>query len=299
LLLLTAHCSLLTAGSLGAETRTAQQPSSPSSRASGVTTKAREYDFGNYTSEALTAKAWEALGRQDYPAVEAYTKKCIELYETKALDQARGVSDFPSKDKAFSYWAMNDVAASYFISGQALLAQGRVNEAQFAFNVIIEHFPYAQAWDPKGWFWKVAEAASNKLSTIGTPYDFGDYTSQTLMVKAWGALEKNDHRGVELYTKKCIELYEEEAKKQQTRLTDFAPREKAFDPWALNDVGTAYFILGESLMTQKRYQEAKAAFERVVNDFSYAQAWDPKGFFWKVAVAARGNINKILALSGR
>jgi hypothetical protein len=134
--------------------------------------------------------------------------------------------------------------------------------------------------------------------TIGTSYDFGDYTSQTLTTKAWGVLEANDHKGVELYTRKCIELYEAEAKKQQASLTEFTPKEKAFDPWALNDVATCYFILGESLMAQQRYREAKAAFDRVVNDFSFAQCWDPKGWFWKVAVAARGRLNKILAEGG-
>ena len=128
--------------------------------------------------------------------------------------------------------------------------------------------------------------------------DFGDYTSQTLTVKAWEALGKNDTRGVELYTKKWIELYEAEAKKQQASLTEFAPKDKAFNYWALNDVATCYFILGDSLLTQKRYPEAKAALERVVNDFGYAQCWDPKGWFWKVAVASRGRLNKIIAESG-
>jgi hypothetical protein len=134
---------------------------------------------------------------------------------------------------------------------------------------------------------------------MGTAYDFGDYTSQTLTTKAWQTLAKDDHKGVELYTKKCIELYEEEAKKQQASLTEFAPKDKAFNYWALNDVATCYFILGESLMAQNRHQEAKAAFERVVKDFSFAQCWDPKGWFWKVAVGSRGRLNKITAEQSR
>ncbi len=256
-----------------------------------------EYDFGDFSSETLTVKAWGALDVGDYAAVEAYTTKCITLYEKQAMQQADSLTDFAPKEKAFNYWALNDVATCYFILGQARLAQGQVKEAQEAFNTIIERFPYAQAWDPKGWFWKVAQGASDKLATIGTAYDFGDYTSQTLTTKAWEALGQNDHKGVELYTKKCIELYENDAKQQQASLTEFAPKDKAFDYWALNDVATCYFIYGESLMAQKRTQEAKPAFERVVNDFSFAQCWDPKGWFWKVAVASRGRLNKILAES--
>ena len=56
--------------------------------------------------------------------------------------------------------------------------------------------------------------------------------------------------------------------------------------------------MGDLLLTQKRYQEAKGAFDRVVNDFGFAQCWDPKGWFWKVAVAARGRLNKILVEAG-
>jgi len=272
-------------------------PAAPAPAAPGAGV-AGEFDFGNFTSETLTTKSWEALNRQDHKAVEAFTKKCIDLYEAKAKDQSKELTELPPKDKAFDSWALNDVATCHFIRGQSLLEQGQVKEAQAEFQMVIEQYPYAQAWDPKGWFWKVAQAASDKLSTIGTPYDFGDYTSQTLTVKAWEALGKNDHRGVELYTKKCIELYEGDAKKQQAQLKDFAPKDRAFDSWALNDVATCYFILGESLMAQKQHKDAQAAFERIVNDFSFAQCWDPQGWFWKVTVGARGRINKILAMSG-
>jgi len=257
-----------------------------------------ELDFGDFTSETLAVKAWDALNRGDHAAVAAYTNKCISLYEAKAVEQNKSLTAPAPKDTAFNYWALNDVATSYFILGQSLLAQGKVKEAQTAFQTVIERFPYAQCWDPRGWFWRVADGASDKLLTIGTPYDFGDYTSQTLTTKAWQSLDAKDDKGVEIYTKKCIELYEAEAKKQQASLTEFAPKEKVFNNWALNDVATCYFILGESLLAEKRYPDAKAAFDRVVNDFGFAQCWDPKGWFWKVAVGARGRLNKILAEQG-
>ena len=273
---------------------TAQAPKQPAgSPSASAKTGATEYDFGDFSSETLTGKAWKALEEGDYAAVEVYTTKCITLYEPQALQQSASLTDFPPKEKAFSYWALNDVATCYFILGKAQLAQGKVEDAKKSFNTIIQKFPYAQAWDPKGWFWKVAAAASDRLATIGTSYNFGDYTSQTLTTSAWEALNSNDHKGVELYTKKCIELYEPEARKQQAGLTDYLSKDKAFDAWALNDVATCYFILGDSLMAQKRYKEAKAAFERVVDDFNFAQCWDPKGWFWKVSTAARGRINKL------
>lgn len=256
----------------------------------------KEYDYGDYTSVTLTSKAWEAFQRGDYAAVDAFTHKCIDLFEGQAIEQSESLTDFSPREKVLNYWALNDVATSYFIRGQSLLAQGKVAEGKEALNTVIEQYPYAQAWDTKGWFWKVAEGASDKLSTIGTPYDYGDYTSSTLTTKAWQGLGKKDYKGVELYVNKSIQLYEEEALEQQGQLDDFASKEEAFDFWALNDVATGYFILGEALMAQERYKEAKAAFERVVNDFSYAQCWDPKGWFWKVAVGSRDRLNKILIM---
>lgn len=295
--LLCVTASWVQAAEQAASTAAAKAPNAPAATAVKQVASG-EYDFGDFSSETLTTKAWNALSAKDYAAVDAYTKKCISLYEAKAIEQQAALSEFAPKEKAFSYWALNDVGTSHFILGKSYLAQGKVKEAQETFRKVVDKFAYAQAWDTKGWFWKVAEGASDQLATIGTAYDFGDYTSETLTTKAWQALTANDYKGVELYTKKCLELYEGDAKKQQASLTEFAPKEKAFNYWALNDVATCYFIYAESLMAQKRFQEAKAAYERVVNDFAYAQCWDPKGWFWKVAAGSRGKINKILAETG-
>ena len=265
-----------------------------------VATPVWAYDYGDNRSVTLIGKAWAALSQNDIEAVLAYTNKCLELYGDKAKEMQASLKDFPTgtNNEIHSFWALNDCATGLFIQGEAYRKAGMKDKAKEAYERLVKDFSFGQCWDPKGWFWKVAQGSSDQLATIGTSYDFGDYTSQTLTVKAWEVLGTNDHKGVELYTKKCIELYEAEAIKQQASLTEFAPKEKAFDYWALNDVSTCYFILGESLMAQKRYKEAKAAFDRVVNDLSFAQCWDPKGWFWKVAVGARGRLNKILAEGG-
>lgn len=255
----------------------------------------KEYDFGDFTSSVLTNKAWEALDSRDYDAVLAYTDKCISLYLERAKNQQDSLADFAPPEEAFDYWALNDVGTCYFIKGKALKAQGKLNEAKEVFEKIINELGFSQCWDPDGWFWKVAEAANDMLNTLGTEYDFGDYTSQTLTVKAWKALDNKDYRGVEIYTKKCIELYSKEAEKQQSSLSDYAPKEKAFNYWALNDVATCHFILGEALMSQKDLKVAEAQFRTVVDKYSFAQCWDPKGWFWKVAVGSRGRLNKLKA----
>lgn len=285
------------------ETATETKQIVPAISTSVQTSGVRDYDFGDMTSSTLTTYAWEALTRKDYDGVYAYTNKCIELYKGKAMVMQAAMTDYAPKGSEFDYWALNDVGTCYFIKGMALKEQGKLDEAKEVFNVVIKEFSYAQCWDPKGWFWKPAVGAKDQLKLIGLKeqgkeYDFGDYTSMTLTVNAWGALDKKDYLGVEIYTKKCIELYEQEAIKQQSSMTDYLPKEKAFDAWALNDVGTCYFILGEACLAEGKYKEAKEAYGRIIDKFSFAQCWDPRGWFWKPAVGARGKINKIIAEQG-
>ena len=143
-----------------------------------------------------------------------------------------------------------------------------------------------------------AMAAALLLAVAAAPAapDFGDYTSATLTTKAWQALGSKAGDDAIVYIDKCIELYGAEAKKMQAGLTAYPsndPKEETFKFWALNDVGTCCFIKGEVLMQKGDKKGAKAAYERVANEFSYAQCWDTKGWFWKPADAARQKIAEL------
>lgn len=255
-----------------------------------------EYDFGDHTSVTLTSKAWGALAEKNENAVAAYTKKCIELYGQKASEQQASLTDFAPIDQAFDYWALNDVATCYFILGKSYKDQGKPEKAKEAFKKIVSDYSYAQCWDDKSKaHWKVAQAAQDQLSTLDSAYDFGDYTSEYLTTQAWKMLEKKDLEGVRVLTQKCVDLYSKEAEKMQQSLSEFPAKDKTFDYWALNDVGTCYFILGEAFAAKEKYPEAIEAYQVVVDNYSYAQCWDTQGWFWKPAVVSRGRINKIRA----
>jgi len=264
----------------------------------------KKYDFGDTSSQGLTTNAWQALDAKDYDKVYVYADECIQLYKDKAKQMQAGMTGFASKKKAFDYWALNDVGTCYFIKGKALMEQGKREEARKVLNTLIKDYSYSQCWDPKGWFWKPAQGAGDIIKLMdlekktGKKYDFGDYSSMTLTVAAWGCLDKKDYTGVDLYTHKCISMYGKEAAKMQNNMTEYLPKAKAFNAWALNDVGTCYFILGESLMAQSKYKEANKAYHTIIDKFSFAQCWDPRGWFWKPAVGARGKINKIIAEHG-
>ena len=123
--------------------------------------------------------------------------------------------------------------------------------------------------------------------------DFGDHNSSTLTTKAWNALGEGKFDLVQAYVNKCKELYGADALKQQAALKDFAPKDTAAKEWALNDVGTCYFIEGQMLEKQGKKKEAVEVYKKLVSDLKYCQCYDTKGWFWRPAEAAAGKIKQL------
>jgi len=259
---------------------------------------AQGYDFGDMRSVTLASKAWQALDKTDVEAVLAYTNKCIQLYGEEAKKMQDSLDNYVtgSNQEIFSMWALNDVGTCLHIQGEAYRKADMLEEAKEAYDTLINEYSFAQCWDTKGWFWKPAEAAQERLDMIesGQDYDFGDFTSQTLTGKAWSALNANDLDTTLAYTDKCIKLYKEEAIKMQASLTEYPweTKEEIFSYWALNDVGICLFIKGEMLRKSGRIKEAREVFEDLANNYFFAQCWDPKGWFWKPSDAAKEKLKR-------
>jgi tetratricopeptide (TPR) repeat protein len=132
-------------------------------------------------------------------------------------------------------------------------------------------------------------------SPVAAEYDFGDFRSETLVTKAWGALARGDTEAVLAYTNKVLELYTGEAQKMQAALTSYpqGKKEEVFAYWAINDVATALFIQGEAYRKANMQDEAKQVYQKIVDEYSYGQCWDPQGWFWKPADAAKEKIAMI------
>ncbi len=264
-----------------------------------VSPQVQAYNFGDYRSSTMVSKAWAALEKNDIEAVLAYTGKCIELYAEHARQMQADMKDYPAgaNDDIFKFWALNDVATSYYIQGEAYRKANMKDESTEAFNRLIKEYTYGQAWDPKGWFWKPAEAAKEKLALAeaGVNLDFGDYTSNQLVQKAWAALAANDLNAVVAYVNKVMELYTPKAKEMQSSLKEYPweSKEKTMSYWALNDVGTALFVLGEAYRNAGKKEDASQAYKKLLDEYFYAQCWDPQGWFWKPAEAAQQKLGEL------
>jgi tetratricopeptide (TPR) repeat protein len=119
-------------------------------------------------------------------------------------------------------------------------------------------------------------------------------TAAELVEKAWAAHGKHDIEETFRITGQCIDLYAAQAQSQQASLRAMpktADEIKAVD--ALNNVAVALFIQAESYMRQGKIEEARAAFQTIIDKYGYAQAWDQFGWYWSVAEKARLSVQKL------
>ncbi len=125
--------------------------------------------------------------------------------------------------------------------------------------------------------------------------DFGDHSSATITTKAWEALNSKNYDSAVGYAKKCIEMYEKQAVEMQKGLKEPVTGDKdaVAKLWALNDVGTCFFIMGQALEKQEKNAEALAAYKQLAEKVPFAQCWDTKGWFWKPAEGAKGRIKAL------
>lgn len=263
---------------------------------------AGEVDFGDRQSRTLINYAWKSLDEKDYSAVISYAEKCLELYGDEAARMQGGLTDYPSgsNEDIFKYWALNDVATILFIQGEAFRKADDAAKARLAYQRIRDEFSYGQAWDPQGFFWKPAEAAKEKLFVLTSmpQLDYGDYSSAHLTGAAWRAYKAEDFAAAKMYVNKVVELYATQARTMQTGLDAFPKGDQQTinrDYWALNDVGTSYYIRGKIYRQQDKPLAARAAFQTIINDYSFAQWFDPsgEGSFVRVVEAAREELNSL------
>ncbi|MCA9403441.1 MAG: tetratricopeptide repeat protein [Candidatus Omnitrophica bacterium] len=260
---------------------------------------ASQEDLATQSSASLTINAWKALNNEDFEEAITYADACITRFGDRAARMQAKLDDYPTGPDhvIHQYYALNDVATAHYIKGQALTALERLDEAEAAYQDLVDKYAFGQCWDPRGWFRKPAVVAKEKLHQLKTGefLDFGDYSSMTLMVLAWKALDEGDIEAVLAYSNKCIELYAEEAAKMQAGLKEIPAGEddEIHAYWALNDVATAYFIQGEAYFKSDMLDEAKQAYRKVMDEYPYAQCWDPRGWFWKVAAGAEEKVAMI------
>ena len=136
--------------------------------------------------------------------------------------------------------------------------------------------------------WSVNVSAAQSVPVVKKP------SSGDLITQAWVAHGKRDIEATNKYTQECIDLYKNQAEKEQASLTALPKNKNEIEAvQALNDVAACYFIQAESLLRQEKIDEAKKILQLLNDKYSFAQGWDSRGWFWSIKLAAQQTLKKI------
>jgi beta-glucuronidase len=136
--------------------------------------------------------------------------------------------------------------------------------------------------------WSVNVSAAQSVPVVKKP------SSGDLITQAWVAHGKRDIEATNKYTQECIDLYKNQAEKEQASLTALPKNKNEIEAvQALNDVAACYFIQAESLLRQEKIDEAKKILQLLIDKYSFAQGWDSRGWFWSIKLAAQQTLKKI------
>jgi len=124
------------------------------------------YSQEKTSSKEFVRMAWEASSKSDIERLNTIVKEVLELYGREAQELHNLLKGFPERGTEEVYQALNDVATCLFIQAEALMNTGKTEEAVAAFQHIIKEYEWAQAWDPRGWYWSIKEKSQASIDMI-------------------------------------------------------------------------------------------------------------------------------------
>ncbi len=136
----------------------------------------------------------------------------------------------------------------------------------------------------------LAQEAPGLVKGAKRPKNSPGASSYELVSQAWKAFEAKDYSRAVGLAGQCVQDYTAIAAEQGASLRELPLPEVANDYWALNDVATALYIRGRSFEKQNQQGLARMVYAEILKKYPYAQCYDPKDYYWAVAVAARDRI---------
>lgn len=145
-------------------------------------------------SNDYTTLAWKYLNKNKFNTAIFMAWRCITPFKVRATQQQEAhrqeygdrlpeLDKDPTRNKGIleRYWALYDVGTCYFILGQAYEYKGDLAAKQKSisdarafyrsaieyYDIVIQRFPAAQCFDPRGpWYWQVKEGAEERSDRI-------------------------------------------------------------------------------------------------------------------------------------
>jgi len=119
------------------------------------------------SADEIVRLSWKASQDSDTKSLAALVNEILQGYQAQAKSQASQLQGFPSRDRYSDYKIMSDVATVLFVQSEALMHQGKNDEAIRGFKNVIAQYPWAQNFDPsRGSYWSIAEKAQDSINIM-------------------------------------------------------------------------------------------------------------------------------------
>lgn len=117
-------------------------------------------------SSEYVREAWELNGQGKLQELDALVSEALAAYAPRAKELQAPLNAFPSTAQQDDYQILNDVGTVLFIRAEALMNYGKTDAAIAAFESLIEEYPWAKAWDPRGWYWSIKEKSQASIDVM-------------------------------------------------------------------------------------------------------------------------------------
>ncbi|MBI1976986.1 MAG: tetratricopeptide repeat protein, partial [Candidatus Omnitrophica bacterium] len=133
------------------------------------------------------------------------------------------------------------------------------------------------------------------LSTFHSPLSLAGESRPTneLITAARQAMDQQQFDQAIQTAQQCIDQHQDQARVEQSALTNFPSVDERHRYQALNDVGTSYFLQGEAYLKQGKIDQAAQAFRMVIEQYPYSQWWDPRGWYVKAAEESQYKLERL------
>ena len=247
----------------------------------------------------LTGKAWEAIEKKDYDAVVRHAIEAERRWGETARQLNKGLTSYPKGDEAKRYANLNELATITMLKGDALMKKGNKEGALAAYWKLIADYKYGQCRDSKGWWWHPATPAMENIARLRKEVPLPDPAEKKAVAvkedeqawqvtgKAWSAMEKKDYDAVVKYADESDQTWGATARKTNRKLRAYPKGDDVKKYSNLNELATITMLKGDALRKKGDKQGAIAAYRKVLTDYKYGQCWDPQGWWWAPAGAAK------------
>ncbi len=255
----------------------------------------------------VTEKAWRAAERRNWDEVVRLADRSAREWGVQAKKDNDGLSACPKGDDAKKLANLNELATITMLKGDALREKGDKAGALAAYWTLIADYEYGQCWDPKGWWWQPADAVKQKIAQLHSELigqtamaqeqapagPTGDEEAWQVTGRAWAALGEKNWDEVAKLADRAEREWGAQAKKDNDGLSAYPKGDDAKQYANLNELATITWMKGEALRKKGDKQGAIAAYRKVLSDYRFGQCWDPKGWWWGPAGAARESLGKL------